>query len=308
MDLENFWLTMKDQQEVYIQKWSHQTDHPKAIIQLSHGMAEHIERYDEFASFLVRNGFFVYGNDHRGHGKTGETQGRLGYFSDELGFEKTTDDLIEITKYIQMVYPNVPIILLGHSMGSFLARRYIQKNIDLLSGVILSGTGSYPQLITKIGVLIAKIEIRNKGKTIPSKRLNNIAFGAFNKPFKDGDTAFDWLSRDKQQVSNFVEDPYTGFTPTTGFFYDLFDGIDKIHNRKLMRNIPRDLPMLFISGDKDPVGAQSIGVKKVISQYEKVGISNITSHFYKDGRHEMLNEINRQEVFEDVLNWINRQI
>ncbi|MRH42049.1 alpha/beta fold hydrolase [Aquibacillus halophilus] len=301
------WIETIDKEKIYMQKWTNHSISPKAIIQIAHGMAEHIKRYQEFSDFLIDNKIFVYGNDHRGHGKTGENKGMMGYFAEEQGFEKAVDDLYQITKQIKQEFPNVPVILFGHSMGSFLARRYIQK-YNVLDGVILSGTGYNPSIVTTFGKKIAKREVRKKGNSTPSLLLNRLAFGAFNKKFPNTETKFDWLSRDKEQVKLYIDDPHSGFVPSASFFYDLFDGLQMIIDDQLIEQISKDLPILFISGDKDPVGNQTTGVKKVIAQYSKHGIDNMESIFYKDGRHEMLNETNREEVFQDILNWINQTI
>ncbi|WP_226035996.1 alpha/beta hydrolase [Aquibacillus saliphilus] len=301
------WLTAPDKEQIYLQKWTNNSKKPKAIIQIAHGMVEHIKRYQPFADYLVENDIFVYGNDHRGHGKTGETSGLMGYFADEQGFEKSVDDLYDVTSIIKQEFPDVPVILFGHSMGSFLARRYIQKYSKALDGLILSGTGYHPAMTIKFGKLIAKREIRKVGRTEPSSLLNALAFGAFNKKIRNAETKFDWLTRDKEQVKLYMDDPLTGFTPSAAFFHDLFDGLKMINDQKLIKGVRKDLPILFISGDKDPVGNQTIGVKKVINQYHKLGIGSIESLFYKDGRHELLNEINKEEVYQDIVKWIRRR-
>jgi alpha-beta hydrolase superfamily lysophospholipase len=177
MKIASCWITMDDQVELYVKRWIMEEEtQPRAILQLSHGMAEHIERYDDFARFLVSKGIFVFGNDHRGHGHTGEKAELYGFFSEDDGFERVVDDLYEINKQIQKEYPNVPIFLMGHSLGSFLARRYIQKYADSINGVIISGTGGNPGLAGKLGKWIAKSEIRKKGLKTPSPLLKSPFF------------------------------------------------------------------------------------------------------------------------------------
>lgn len=300
------WKTMNDGTDIFVKKWTDESKHPKAIVQLAHGMAEHIERYDAFAQFLVNNNIFVFGNDHRGHGKTGEKSGIFGYFADENGFERVVDDLYEITQMIQTEYPNLPLFLMGHSMGSFLVRRYIQKysNID---GVILSGTGGNPGFAGKIGKYIAKRQMKKLGRKTPSLTLNKLIFGTYNKGF-ESKTGFEWLTRDEKEVKKYMEDPYCGFVCTSGFFYDLLDGLEVIHRDSEIQHIRKDLPMFIFSGDQDPVGAKTKGIQKMIRQYKENGLTNIDYIFYPNGRHEMLNERNREEVYTDVLHWIQKQI
>ncbi|MEK5393171.1 lysophospholipase [Margalitia sp. FSL K6-0131] len=308
MKISSEWIRMDDQTEIYLKKWEAEDASPKAILHISHGMAEHIERYDEFASFLVSNGIFVYGNDHRGHGQTGERAGLHGYFSDEDGFERVVDDLYEINKVIQKEYPGTPIFLFGHSMGSFLARRYIQKYADSINGVIISGTGGNAGLLGKVGKSIAKREMRKNGPKTPSPLMNRLTFGNYNRNIEQPKTEFDWLSNDPHQVEKYMKDPYCGFVCSAGFFYDLLTGMERIHQNQLIQFIPKDLPMFIFSGEEDPVGRRSKGVLKVIDQYKRNGLRNIDSVFFKEGRHEMLNEINRQDVFNAVYNWILRQL
>jgi alpha-beta hydrolase superfamily lysophospholipase len=307
MTTTDIWLEVEDHQQIRIKKWTNETSYPKAIVQLAHGMAEHIDRYDPFATFLLNHNVFVYGNDHRGHGRTGEKAGMKGHFADTNGFSKATGDLHTITNLIKRDFPDVPILLLGHSMGSFLVRRYIQRYSHDINGIILSGTGSHPGIANSFGKLLAKIEIKRSRPLAPSKFLNRLAFGSYNKRISNNKTEFDWLTRDEKQVQSYLNDPDAGFVPTASFFFDLFTGLDMIHNRAEMENIREDLPVLFISGDQDPVGNYAKGVNKVIDSYKKMGIRDIDSHFYKDGRHEMLNELNKEEVYQDIWNWIKKK-
>ncbi len=302
------WLTMDDQVEVYVRNWKIADKQPLAIVQLSHGMAEHIERYDSFANFLLQEGIFVYGNDHRGHGHTGERAGLHGFFAEENGFDRVVTDLYEVNQFIQAKYPNVPIFLLGHSMGSFIARRYIQEYAHSIQGVIISGTGGNPGIAGKIGKQIAKREIRKYGLKKPSTVLNRLSFGAYNRGIDDPQTEFDWLSNDPKEVEKYLNDPYCGFICSSGFFYDLFTGLEKIHHQPFIQKIPKELPILIFSGDHDPVGGHTKGVRKVIQQYTQNGLRNLEYQFFKDGRHEMLNEINKDEVYQIILNWINNHI
>ncbi|WP_017755150.1 alpha/beta hydrolase [Calidifontibacillus oryziterrae] len=305
---ENRWLTMSDGEEIYIKSWFEDDIIPKAIVQLSHGMAEHIERYEAFANELVENHIFVYGNDHRGHGKTGEKQGLLGFFAEKNGFERAVEDLNEVNQFIKDKHPDIPIFLLGHSMGSFLVRRYIQRFQDNVNGAIISGTAGNPGFLGKIGKQIAKAQIRKLGKKEKSPLLNKMTFGNYNKKIANVETEFDWLSRDRNEVKKYNDDPLCGFIPTAGFFYDLLTGLEIIHQDNEVKNINKQLPILFFSGEHDPVGNHTKGVVEVIKQYKNHGIQHIEYIFYKEGRHEMLNEVNRVEVTGHIINWIEKQL
>ncbi|MGJ9457564.1 lysophospholipase [Oceanobacillus sp. CF4.6] len=300
----SFWLTMEDDTEIYVKQWYIDGMKPKAIIQLAHGMAEHINRYDEFASYLLEQGYFVIGNDHRGHGKTGEKSGILGYFSDKDGFKKATNDLYEITRYIKQSYPEIPIFLVGHSMGSFLVRNYIQTHSALLKGVILLGTGYYPKTISIAG--------RRLSLLLPpkeeSKLMNRLAFSSNSKKISDRKNGFEWLTKDEAIVTKYMDDPLSGFVPTGRFFYDLLSGVLSMQDKKKNTSIQKDLPLLLISGDADPIGNYAKGIWKTADIYRKAGLQEVLVMLITDGRHELLNEINREEVFESLCEWLNSQL
>lgn len=302
----SFWMTMEDRTEVYVKKW--QSANPRLIVQISHGMVEHIHRYQEFAEFLAKNNITVYGNDHRGHGRTGEKQGHPAHLADKNGFEKTTDDLYQLNKLIHEENPGTPVILFGHSMGSFLARRYIQLHGNSITGLVISGTAAHPGLPGKIAAALAKLEEKRIGRRTPSSKLNKLVFGPYANSIANPQTKFDWLTRDGIQVRKYLEDPLTGMVPTAGFFLDLFHGLDLIHKKSNREKVPKQLPILFIAGTNDPVGNKAAGVLHVMKNYYQAGVENITGHFYEEGRHEMLNELNKETVYEDVLEWLETVI
>jgi|SRR5690625_271808 len=301
---KEYWVSMSDHTEIFLKKWFNPDSKPKAIVQLSHGMVEHIQRYQDFAMFLRENNIFVYGNDHRGHGKTGDKQGQLGYFANENGFTKTANDLHEITKIIKSEYPETPLFLFGHSMGSFLARHYIQNHSTEIDGLILSGTGFFPTMTHLSGKAVASILPAQR----ESKLMNTLAFGTYNRKIADKKTSFDWLTRDHDAVAKYIEDPHAGYTPTSRFFYDLMDGLGRIHKNQFNENIRKDLPILLISGDADPVGNYAKGVWKVAKSYEQLGLHDITVQFFDDARHELLHEINKQEVYTTIYHWLGKHL
>jgi alpha-beta hydrolase superfamily lysophospholipase len=171
--------------------------------------------------------------------------------------------------------------------------------------VILSGTGSDPGFLSTVGIWIAKREIKKKGKRARSELLNKLSFGSYNKAFKPNRTEFDWLSRDEKEVDKYIEDPYCGEVATAGFFYDMISGVKQLDKPERISQIPKDLPIFLFSGDQDPVGNNTKGVRTAYQNLKKAGIKDISYKLYKDGRHEMLNEINKEEVYRDVIQWLN---
>ena len=274
---------------------------PRAIIQLVHGMAEHIERYERLAKALNERGFLVCGRNHRGHGKDAEL---LGYFADKNGWQAILRDAHEVAEDVKKRYPGVPFFVLGHSMGSFLAREYAIQYGKELDGLILSGTGFYGRPLCLAGRLMAGLSPQKK----PANFVNNIAFAGNNKPFAPGRTGFEWLSRDEQEVDKYVADPLCGFTFTGRAFADFFTGLEALTYEKDLRAMPKGLPVYFMSGDHDPVGQMGEGVKKVAAQFRRAGMKDVTVKLYPDARHELFNELNRDEVTQDLIGWLEEKI
>jgi len=302
------WLKMDDGTEVYLRKWETDGTKPEAVLHIAHGMAEHGERYDQFARFLVAKGIAVFANDHRGHGKTGEKAGLMGFFAEENGFDRVVADLYAVNCRIRSLYPGVPVFLLGHSMGSFLALRYCQIYGESIRGLILSGTGGKGGRAVKLGKMLARLEMLRKGKRAPSPFLAGLVFAGYNRKIRNPKTLFDWLSRDEQTVRAYIDDPLCGFVCTASFYYDLFTGLELIRDPRLIRQIPKKLPVFFFSGTEDPVGGYAKEVKKMIRSLKESGMENVESRFFPGGRQEMLNEINRDEVFVTVYSWMEKQL
>lgn len=307
MERENFSFTDPFGKKIECLKWIG-GQKPKAIVQIVHGMAEHAARYDDFAKFLVSKGFDVYANDHRGHGRTAETIENTGFFADTNGWEIVTENLFQLSKIIKNENPGIPLFVIGHSMGSLLSRNYISKFPGMINGVILSGTSFNQSFLLLFGKLIANIQLFFSGKKHRSKLLDRLSFGSFNKKFKPNRTNFDWLSRDEKQVDAYVQDEYCGFICTTSFYADLFSGILKIQNKNTIRKIPLYLPVFIISGEMDTVGDFTKGVNKVYESYKEIGLGDLEKKIYRSCRHEILNEINKEEVYNDILNWLNKHI
>ena len=304
---EKFNFINKDNTSINVYKWTPE-DEVKGIIQISHGMNERAIRYDYFAKKLAQEGYLVYANDHRGHGDSSPSKEELGYISDNDGFQDMVDDMKQLTDIIKKENPKLKLILLGHSMGSFLAQRYIQLYGEEIDGVILSGTNGKQSSMVNMGILLSKIIMKRKGRKSSGEILDKLTFGKYNDRFKPNKTKFDWLSRDEIEVKKYIEDPYCGNIFPTSFFHDLYIGTKIIHNKAFLEKIPKNLPIYIFAGDADPVGNYGKGILSLYNRYKSLGIKDISYKLYKDGRHEMLNEINKDEVIEDTIRWIEKII
>jgi len=280
----------------------------KAVVQISHGMAEHIDRYDSFARFLTDQGYDVYGHSHRGHGKTARRPENLGFLASSGGWDLLVDDLIEVTKMIKDTSPELPIILLGHSMGSFAARNALRKQVQLYSAAVIMGSSWQSRLNIRLAQMVAKTVKMSTGEHARSKFMDTLLFGNYNDEIANNLTQFDWLSRDKEMVKKYIADPYCGYICTTSFYSDLITGLSRVMRQSGLELIPADFPMLLTSGDSDPVGGYGKGIQKLAINYKKNDLNNITVKLYSEGRDEILNEMNRMVVFEDILSWIDSVI
>ena len=274
-------------------------------IHILHGMSEHSGRYEKFAREMCAFGYVVTMHDHRGHGKTAMRNGKLGFFAEEDGFARVVKDVYEIVNKMHAPYSDVPFILLGHSMGSFIARRFIQLHGELVDRVILCGTGAVSTL-HKVGHYVALSLAKQFGKDVESPLLNDLSFGHYNKQFPLAKTDYDWICSVDAVVQKFIEDPYCGFIPTNQFFVDLTQGLMEINQKTEIEKINKNLPILLVSGTKDPVGEQGAGVYRVAAQYHKAGLEEVTVYLFEDKRHEILNEDNQQMVYQVLLRWLNK--
>lgn len=286
--------------------WIPETPQLKGIVVLVHGMAEYANRYDEFARFLAANQYAVYAHDQRGHGFT-LNNSKVGFFGKKDGWELILSDLHKLVKTVKEKHPEMPIILFGHSMGSLLARTYAINYGRFIDKLVLSGTACNPGLLSTVGLMVAKtLSFLTKPHT-SSRLMTIMTFAGANKTYKDKRTKFDFLSRDQEIVDKYIKDPLCGFDCSNAFYVDLLTGLKFIHRDKNVRNIPSNLPILLLSGDDDPVGDYGKGVEKVCQQMKANGCKNVTLKLYPGARHELMNETNRKEVFEDFLNWIGMQ-
>jgi alpha-beta hydrolase superfamily lysophospholipase len=295
-----FSFTSADGMKIFCYRYLPETS-PIGCIQIAHGMADHAKRYSHFAEYLCKAGFAVYSNDHRGHGRTGETAGIMGYFSDSDGWNKVVEDMLQLNNIIKTEHPSCPMILFGHSMGSFLSRTFITKYSDRLQGCILSGSATHPASVLLSGTAFARLRAFFLGKKNADQVLNKMSFGAFNKKIKNPRTDYDWVSHNPQIVDDYIRDKFCGFVCTTGFFIDLLRGLRYINNLGNIAMCRKDLPVYFFGGSDDPVGDFGTGVPAAAEKMKKAGMTDVTLKIYEGGRHEMLNETIREEVYADVL-------
>lgn len=280
---------------------------PIAILQISHGMAEHIERYQDFAHFLNTLNILVVGNDHLGHGRSARSTELYGYFAEEDADQHVINDIKQLHDYFAHKHPSIPYFLLGHSMGSFIVRNYVQQfGKEHLNGTIFMGT-SGPNALGSVELQIVKaLAHQNPMKTNP--HVDKLAFGSFNKHFPEQRTGFDWLTRDTKVVDWFIEQEDTGFIFTNNGFKTLLTLQQNATKKGWTDTIPKELPVLVISGESDPVGQYGKGVMKVFKQLERVGLEDVTYVSYTNMRHEILMELGKEQVYEDVSDWLLKRI
>lgn len=279
---------------------------PIGHVHLLHGMSEHIGRYEQFARHLAGKGFLVTGHDHRGHGKTVDLNGLKG-FADAENFSRVVQDVHEVIAYYRHRYPTTRFILFGHSMGSFVARRYVQLHGEEVDLAIFSGTGGNLAASLVAGQAVAYLSGKTTGVDQPDHFLNKLIFGGYNKSVHNPLTPFDWLSTDSEAVEAYYNDPNCGIVPTTQFFKDLFGLLAIIHSVDEINKIPKNLPILLVSGSEDPVGENGKGVWRVAKQYDKAAIKDVTVMLYEGKRHEMLHEKNKQQVYTFICDWIEKE-
>ncbi len=277
----------------------------KAVVQIVHGIAEHVARYDAFASYLNSQGILVVGEDHMGHGQS--VNGVQGYFPG--GWFAAVDDTCRLLRDTMAEFPGVPYVLLGHSMGSFMTRTILAKYPDSgISAAILCGTGWQPRALLSAGYALCKWVCKKNGEKTPSAKLQNLVFGGYNRRVEHPRTKFDWLNRDAKQVDAYLADPLCGFVATASLLRDMLTGIRYIEQPENLNRMKKTLPVLFVSGGDDPVGSYGDGVKKTEQAFRKAGVSDVTVRLYPLGRHEILNEINRGDVYRDIDSWLSEKV
>lgn len=290
--------------EIFARCW-YPDDGPKAIFQITHGMAEHGERYEDMANFLCSKGFAVVVHDHEGHGKSIDSDADLGYFGEQDGWNAFVEDTRNVTRYIENEFPDIPLIYYGHSMGSFIGREYIRRygaTDERIKGAIICGTsGKNPA--AAIAITLANTVAKIKGSKYKSEFINKLAFGTYNKKVPNVRTAFDWLSTDDAQVDKYIADKYCGFLFTAAGYRDLFTILNQVSKETWYEQVPKTLPILIVAGEDDPVGAYGKGPREVCNGLKNQGCYDVTLKLYPGMRHEIHNEQNNQKVYEDLAAW-----
>ena len=294
---ESFYPSSDGIHQVHAVLWLPDSGSPKGVVQLVHGICEYILRYDHFARFLASQGFAVVGNDHLGHGKSVKGSEEYGFFTDWHALVRDVRTLRETTG---AQFPQVPYFLMGHSMGSFVSRTYLIDYPGTLSGCILSGTGQEGSATVALGKFLTGLGDPHK----VNKLFYSLSIGAYNKAFKPNRTSADWISRDEEVVDRYLSDPLCSFPTTAGMNHAMMEGLQYIARKENLAKMDPDTPILLFSGDKDPVGSFGKGVEKVAGFFRTAGVKDLTVKLYPGGRHEMLNERNKEDVYGDVLSWL----
>ncbi|MDR2481957.1 MAG: lysophospholipase [Spirochaetaceae bacterium] len=309
-----FWLDTRGKTRLWVRKWTPENS-ARAVVNIVHGMSEHGIRYREFAEFLCKNGIEVWCADQRGHGKTADASindkdegGLLGHCGDKKVFFKLLYDINSVHNAIRKEHKSIPLFILGHSWGSFLTQAYIELFGKDISGVIMSGTRGPGGVDIKLGLPFLKFLTILFGVRRRSQFVYNMVFGSSNKPFAPCRTNADWISRDEKIVDAYVADPFCGNLPTIGFFHDLTYILNQIHRHRHIEKINRALPVYIFSGSQDPIGKMGKSVTALIKKYNSIGMKDLSYVLYPGARHECLNEINREEVMNNLLSWLEKHI
>lgn len=281
---------------------------PVAVLQIVHGVAEHIDRYDGFARFLNDHGVIVAGHDHLGHGKSLPEGGTPVYFGDGNTWNTPVDDIYVLHTKLKERYPQLPLLLMGHSMGSFLSRTYLIRYSGTVKAAILMGTGWQSAAALAGGLALAGTLARHDAAST-NAAVTALAFGAYNKTFKPNRTEYDWLSADQENVDEYIADPMCGHDATVGLFHEMLWGIRFNQRPANLRRMDMDTPVLLISGQDDPVGGMGAGVRRTYQEFRRAGVMDCTLKLYPGLRHELLNEKeHRAAVYQDIWNWMEAKL
>lgn len=280
---------------------------PIGVLQIVHGMAEYIDRYDNFAKYMTEHGFNVIGHDHLGHGHSVSDERDYGFFAEENGDKIIIEDMHSVTQYAREKWEELPNFILGHSMGSFCLRQYLTKYSNDVFGAIIMGTGWIPSAAALLGKTIATNTCKSKGSHTVNLLLIKLTLEPYNKPFAPARTNCDWLSRDEKQVDLYVNDKLCGFDFTAGAYKDFFTILEKIAKNRQLIGMRKSLPILITSGSVDPVGGKK-ACEKLNAQYKRCGIDDVTLKLWENDRHEILNELDKSDVYQYIYNWLKSKI
>ncbi len=311
MQQQEFTLKNNDGHDIFVRLWMPEKGVSQArnVIHINHGMAEHSARYAPIAERLTRAGAIVYAHDTRGHGRSVQGHDLLGHYADQDGWNKVISDVKCVNEHIREQHPTLPLVIFGHSMGSFVVRCFMKRNPDAATAMILSGTASHSLvdiIKARAGITLETFRHGPKGR---SELLDALSFATYNKVFAPNRTVADWLSRDPREVDKYVNDPLCGYLCTNQFWSDLIGGIEEIRLPSAIRPLKKTMPVLMFSGERDPLSFHPTehGIRKLANMYETAGMQNVAVKLFPNGRHEILNETNRQEVIDFLIEWMELQ-
>jgi alpha-beta hydrolase superfamily lysophospholipase len=306
---DEFYFPSKDgNTEIHTIEWKPEGE-VRAVLQICHGMVEYIKRYDEFAQFLCEKGFYVVGNDHLGHGKSVQSKSEYGFFEKKYGNACVLGDIHTLRQRTVKKYPETPYFMLGHSMGSSLLRQYIQMYGNGLSGVVLMGVVTDHRRSSLLFVKqLCRLMAAVRGWHYRSRMVDDLVTGSFNKKFKPSVTRADWITSDKEHLDAYVTDPLCSFMFTVNAYYSMMAGMLGMQKKENISMIPKSLPVLFVSGAEDPVGNFGKGVRKVCEIYKSAGLRDVSLKLYEGDRHEILNETNREQVYQELYEWFEEKL
>ena len=288
---------------IYAEIYTPKTASCRGVIQLAHGMIDYVGRYKDMADYLAKEGFVLAGNHHLGHGKSVKNEEEFGYFAKRGGTDFVIEDMHSMNKYLRETFPTLPIIIFGHSMGSFLTRLYIEKHPHSIKGAVIHGTAG-PNPALPLGKLLAKLIIALRGEFHRSNMLKGLAIGAYQKKFKkEGANA--WLSTDADMIADHDDDPYSSFDFTASGYYDLFTMLHACNKKAWFENYPKSLPTLIMAGEDDPVGSNGKGPRYVYKNLLVRGAQDLSLKMYEGDRHELFKEADREKVFADLTAWLS---
>ena len=305
--ITEFWHQASDGKALFVRKVRPEGA-LRGIVHIAHGVGEHSARYLRVAERLAAEGFVVFADDHRGHGKTAASPAELGSFGPG-GIHRVVDDLVELMRFEKLEHPGLPFVLFGHSMGSYLAQEFMLRHANDVAAVVLSASAGKPSALASFGRYVARFERLRLGATGKSSILRGLSFDAFNKPFaSSGPTKFEWLSRDRAEVDTYVADPLCGFDASTSLWIELLDLLGEVSRPERQAQLPKALPVRIISGSEDPANERAKGARQLAAALQKAGLTKVDLTVYEGGRHELLNETNRDEVTRELTGWLNTHV
>lgn len=304
---ESFIPTEDGQERLHVIEWL--PDGPaNMIFTITHGMVEFIDRYDAFASFLADRGIYCIGHDQRGHGLTAEKEEDLGFFAESRGDERLLDDMALILRHAKARNEKVPVVCMGHSMGSFFMRRFMCLHPDEMDAVVLTGTGDMPKALTRFAEGLASFLVKTKGARYRSRKLTDMVLGANNRPFRPAKTKSDWLTKDESIVEIYESNPLNQFLFTASAYRDFFRLMNQLDKTADLKKLPPELPILLMSGKDDPVGDMGSAISRIQKRYRRAGLKKVYARLYEGDRHEILNELDRDKIYADIYCFLEKNV